>query len=161
MGGKYPSPPPGASHLGEDSISLANEAFTLTELPLPRKEPVHLSSLLGLASASAAALPSPPNSPKPLSTSHDVSGHELSQEGLQLSCPEPWEPDGWMKAPAFTRPEGLKLIKWPPGRGGTFKASFSVASSSLLLLTPSRSASSFPFWKKEKTGQVHFSQWEY
>lgn len=41
----FPQPP----HLGEDGVSLANEAFTLVELPLPRKEPVHLSGLPSLA----------------------------------------------------------------------------------------------------------------
>ena len=90
---------PRAPHLREDSISLANEAFTLKELPLPRKEPVHLSRLPGLASA-GAALPGPPSSLEPLSsTSHDVSGHQLSREGFQPSCPEPWEPDGLMEVP--------------------------------------------------------------
>lgn len=46
-----PRPP----YLREVGVTLANEAFTLVELPLPRKEPVHLSCLLGPASA----LPSP------------------------------------------------------------------------------------------------------
>lgn len=55
-----------------------------------------------------------------------------------------------MKSLALTPPERLKLVEMTLGRGGTFKASFSVASSSLLLLTPSRSASSFSFWKKER-----------
>lgn len=33
--------------------------------------------------------------------------------------------------------------------GGTFKESFSTASSSVRLFTLSRSASSFPFWREE------------
>lgn len=69
---------PRVPHLGEESISLADEVFTLTELPLPRKEPVHLSGLPGLVSAGAAlpspdhpALPSP--SPQPPTMSLDIS----------------------------------------------------------------------------------------
>lgn len=42
---------PWPSYLGEVGVTLANEAFTLVELPLPRKEPVHLSCLPGPASA--------------------------------------------------------------------------------------------------------------
>ena len=56
------------THLGEDCISLANEAFTLVELPLPRKEPVHLSGLPSLA------YPAPwSSSPQPPFTSLDIS----------------------------------------------------------------------------------------
>ena len=56
-----PQPP----HLGEDGVSLANEAFTLVELPLPRKSPVHPSVW-------------PAHSPEPLSsTSLHVFGHQL------------------------------------------------------------------------------------
>lgn len=68
-----PQPP----HLGEDGVSLADEAFTFIELSLPRKEPVYLSVLPGLASAGLPSqarpvLPSAsPQAPsKPLDISH-------------------------------------------------------------------------------------------
>ena len=49
------------THLGEDGISLANEVFTFIELPLPRKEPVHLSGLPSLAyPALWSSSPQPP-----------------------------------------------------------------------------------------------------
>lgn len=51
-------------------------------------------------------------------------------------------------------PRGWEVVK-ALGRGGTFKASFSAASSSDLCFTPSRSASNFPFWKEE--GPVMFT----
>lgn len=148
-------------HLREDGVPLANEAFTLVELPLPRKEHVHLSGLWD-----ALALPPPVPYPGLFSASRNTSDVSYT-EGFQLGCLQPEsrilteEPCAEQASMAEARMVTVALGRGrcqAPGRGSTFKASFSVASSSLLLFTPSRSASSFPFWRRTAS-MVGFSAW--
>ena len=62
------------THLGEDGVSLANEVFTFIELPLPRKEPVHLSGMPSPAYPAAPLL----NLPSCLWTSATPRGTSVS-----------------------------------------------------------------------------------